>query len=45
VRVTLLGVVAVLAGAALLVYIGHELRRRNEENAQGPVDPEPPMTP
>lgn len=44
-KVTLLGVLAVLAGAALLVYVGYEWRRSVEAKIQPRVIPEPPVNP
>ena len=45
-KVTLLGVLVVLAGVALLVYVGYELQRRNKRQQPGiRIDPAPPLNP
>jgi hypothetical protein len=45
-RITLLGVLVMLAGVALLIYIGHELQSRNEQQQPDiKTDPEPPLKP
>ena len=45
-KVTLLGVLVVLASVALLVYVGYELQRRNDQQQPGiRIDPAPPLNP